>query len=164
MKYIKITAWMLAAVVALVGISAYAQESPANMAATYSGIADAILALRQTEADFVRSLLSAHRRAAEQYYRAGDFEMAAVEMVLFANEGDNAIGGVRKRLVEGGHHHNAEAERRGMYDTGFVVVTREAKQEIMAAATTVRQTSSADERDAAWGRFQARADGLLGSG
>jgi hypothetical protein len=164
MKYIKSTALLLVALVALAGISAYAQESPASMAATYSGIADAILALRQAEADFVRSLLSAHRHAAGAYYRAGDFEMAAVEMVLFANEGDNAIGGVRKRLVEGGHHHNAEGERQGDYDTGFVVVTREAKQEIMAAATTLRRTSSTDEREAAWSLFQTHADELLGSG
>ena len=164
MNYIRSAALLLAVVVAFVGISAYAQESPANMAATYSGLADAILALRQTEADFVRSLLDAHQRAAGEYYGAGDYERAAIEMVLFANEGDNAVGGVRKRLVEGGHHHNAEGERRGIYDAGFVIVTRAAKQEIMAAATTIRQTSSDEERNAAWGLFQAQADELLGSG
>ncbi len=41
-------------------------------------------------------------------------------MALFANEGDNAIAGIRKRLVEGGHHHNAAGEEQGIFEEGYV--------------------------------------------
>ena len=58
---------------------------------------------------------------------------AAVENVAAAvgqigTEGDNAVAGVRKRLLQGGHHANAEGEKQGIYDEGYVVVTKAAKQ------------------------------------
>ena len=68
-----------------------------------------------------------------------DDALAAAELALFANEGDNAIGGVRKKLLEGGHHFNAAGEEAGVYEDGYVIVTREAKAAILDPALTVTQ-------------------------
>ena len=141
-----------------------AQQTPAPTVATYSSLADAILALQQTEHNFVLSVLAGHYHGAESYTKAGDSAKAAAEMAVFANEGDNAMAGVRKRLLEGGHHHHhhhADDSSDGEYDPGFVIVTRKAKEAIMAASAAMRSASDDAARKAAWAQFAALADPLL---
>lgn len=150
--------------IAAMALVAWAQETPKTTASTYDSLADVILAVKRTEANFVRSLLDGHRHGAAAFMRAGDYERAAAEMALFGNEGDNAIGGVRKRLLEGGHHHNADGEAKGIYEPGYVVVTKQAKQQVLAASTALRRARTDAERKEAWQRFVAVADSLLGSG
>lgn len=145
----------------LFAVPVVAQQTPPSMVETYESIADIILAARDAEANFVRSLLDGHRHAAASFYDEGNYARAAAEMALFANEGDNAIGGVRKRLVEGGHHHNAEGEEKGIYEEGFVIVTREAKAAVLEASAAVRTNASDAEREAAWQTFNEIADKLL---
>ena len=139
---------------------AWSQETPKSTVDTYDALADTILAVKRTEENFVRSLLDGHRHGAEAYMRAGDTKRAAAEIALFANEGDNAIGGVRKRLLEGGHHHNAAGEAKGIYDPGFVVVTRKAKQQALAASAALRAAKTDEERKQAWQQFVSVADSL----
>jgi hypothetical protein len=93
--------------------------------------------------------------------KAGDHESAAAQIALFGTEGDNAMEGVRKRLVRGGHHHHSNAEEQAKYDPGYVVVTREAKQKILAAAAAMRQARDDAGRKAAFAQFEAVADPLL---
>jgi len=143
----------LGAIVATFFLSTPVQETPKPMVSCYDSLADAILAIKNTESEFVRSLLDGHFHAARAYWERGDYGRASAEMALFASEGDNAIGGVRKRLLEGGHHHNAAGEAKGLYEPGFVVVTREAKQKVLAAAAAVRQASDDGERKQAWNDF-----------
>ncbi len=148
----------------LVGVVAgfaWSQETPKTMVETYDALADSILALKRAEANFVRSMLDGHRHGAEAYMKAGDFRRAAAEIALFANEGDNAIGGVRKRLVEGGHHHHSDGEAKGLYDPGFVIVTRKAKQQALAASAALLAAKTDEEREAAWQQFVTVADSLL---
>jgi hypothetical protein len=140
---------------------AWSQETPKSMVETYDALADSILALKRAEASFVRSMLDGHRHGAEAYMKAGDYRRAAAEIALFANEGDNAIGGVRKRLVEGGHHHHSDDEATGLYDPGFVIVTRKAKQQALAASAALLAAKTDEERDTAWQQFVAVADSLL---
>ena len=90
-----------------------------------------------------------------------DWQGAAAEIALFANEGDNAIGGVRKRLLEGGHHFNASGEEQGVYEPGYVVVTREAKKKILAASSALRQATTDEARQKAWDDFAKLAKDLL---
>ena len=137
------------------------QTTPPAMAATYDSLADAILAIKSTEANFVHSLLDGHYHAAAAYAGREDFQKAAAEMALFANEGDNTIGGVRKRLVEGGHHHNAEGEAKGIYEPGYVVVTSEAKKKILELSRAMRQTDDDAKRQAIWKQFSDIAAKLL---
>lgn len=144
-----------------VGLPLAAQQTPPSMVASYDSLADAILALRTMESDFVRALLDGHRHGAEAYMMRGDFAKAAAEIALFANEGDNAVGGVRKRLLEGGHHHNAAGEEKGIYEPGFVIVTREAKEKALAASAAMRKAGTKEEAQAAWADFVAVADPLL---
>jgi hypothetical protein len=151
------------ALVALFAGVAWAQQTPQSLAASYSSLADAILSMKQAEVDLVRSVLDHHLRAAEAAMERGDYATTAAEMALFANEGDNTIGGIRKRLVDGGHHHHAAGEAQGIYETGYVVVTIAAKQEMLAASTALRQAGSDGDRQQAWQRFEATATELLAS-
>lgn len=138
-----------------------AQETPHALVVTYDHLADAILALNDAEDGLVRSVLSVHHDAAEAAMKAGDHQAAAAQMALFGTEGDNAMEGVRKHLLQGGHHHHATAEEQARYDPGYVVVTREAKQKILAAATALRQARDEAARKAAVAQFEAVADPLL---
>jgi hypothetical protein len=107
------------------------------------------------------AMLDGHRHAAEVRFQQGNFEAAAAEMALFANEGDNGIGGVRKRLLQGGHHFNAEGEEQGVFEPGYVVVTIEAKKKLLAASAALRKAADEGARKAAWGDFEATASKLL---
>jgi hypothetical protein len=140
---------------------AFAQETPKPVVDTYSSLADAILAVNKTETGLVKSILEGHRHAAEGAMRRGDHEAVAANMALFGNEGDNAIGGIRKRLVEGGHHHNAEGEAKGIFEPGYVVVTKEAKVKILACSAAYRKATTDAERKKAWDDFMAIAAQLL---
>jgi hypothetical protein len=139
---------------------AAAQATPASMVDAYASLADVILSSRQAEVTLVRALLDGHRTAAETKFEAGDFEGAAAEIALFANEGDNAVGGVRKRLIEGGHAANPVGVQNGTYEPGYVVVTRTAKQAALEASANLRKATTDAERKAAWAAFAAAADGL----
>jgi hypothetical protein len=132
------------------------------MVSAYDALADAILSVRATEAGLVTALLDGHRRAAQVALTAGEYEVAAGHMALFANEGDNAVGGIRKRLVEGGHHHNAAGEANGVYESGYVVVTKEAKKKLLATSQTLRSAETDDARKAAWDEFSTIAAELIG--
>jgi len=159
-KFVGLTA--LAALFALAGV-ATAQQTPAPTVAAYSSLADAILALKRTEHDFVASLLDVHYQVAQADFAANSYGAAAAQMALFANEGDNAVAGVRKRLLEGGHHHNASGEAQGVYEPGYVIVTIEAKEALLAASASMRQaTNEAQARDA-WNAFEVVAAPLLGT-
>jgi len=142
--------------------AAWAQRTPQPMVANYDSLADAIIALKQAEVDLVWSILDYHYRAAQAAMESGDTATAAAEMALFGNEGDNAVGGVRKRLVDSGHHHHhatptADAE----YETGYVVVTIAAKQEVLAASAAMRQASTTGAREDAWHQFETTVRGLM---
>ena len=147
-------------VISLIALPIAAQETPPPVVDAYASLADTILAVRQAEADFVRSLLDGHHHAAEILARQGEWQGAAAQVALFANEGDNAVGGVRKRLLEGGHHFNADGEEKGIYEPGYVIVTREAKEELLAIAKTLRQGDD-DAREKAWDEFATIAKKLL---
>lgn len=146
---------------ALLALPLAAQETPAAMTQAYESLADTVLAVRAAEHDLVGAILDGHRHAATVLAQKGDWEGAAAQVALFANEGDNGVGGVRKRLLEGGHHFNASGEEAGMYEPGFVIVTREAKATLLADAAALRQDDEM-ARQKAWDGFLATAEELLG--
>ena len=131
-----------------------AQETPPTVAAVYDALADNILSVRAIELTFVAALLDGHRHTAKIKAMSGDWQGAAAEVALFANEGDNAVAGVRKRLLEGGHHFNAEGEKQGIFEPGYVIVTREAKEELLAIASAMRQATTDEARESAWSDFE----------
>ena len=141
--------------------TAQAQQTTPSLVASYDDLADMILSMRSLEANMVRTVLAGHYHAAEAYFQKGDFDAAAAQMALFANEGDNAVGGVRKRLLEGGHHYNAEGEDQGVFEPGFVLVDREAKKAALDASAALRRAGTDDERQAAWDAFAAVAAPLV---
>jgi hypothetical protein len=162
-------------------VPAYAEErpsgTPAEMVATYNALADAILAVKNTEDALVRSILGAtyahagiELGRARAAIKANDakasqaaLENLASEVATIASEGDSAVGAVRKRLLEGGHHHHADGEAKGIYDPGFVVVTRAAHQQFLDASRAIGQLArapKADALEAEWGKVQAAWNGL----
>jgi len=122
-----------------------------EVVATYDSLADTILGVKRTEENLVTSFLAAgyahaegRMMAAQRALKAGDKSAAqsALEDVaaLVANlgtEGDSSVARVRKRLLEGGHHHNAEGEAKGIYDEGYVIVTRAAKKRFLDASKAI---------------------------
>jgi hypothetical protein len=56
-----------------------------------------------------------------------------------ATEGDSAVAAIRKRLLQGGHHHNAAGEAQGTFEEGFVIVTRVAKQKLLESSRAFAQ-------------------------
>ncbi len=146
----------------LIALPAIAQETPPSIAKAYESLADTILSVRAAEANFVKAMLDGHYHAAEVLAKKGDWQGAAANMALFANEGDNAIAGVRKRLLEGGHHFNAAGEEQGLFEEGYVIVSREAKTKILAAVSQMRQADTDDARTEAWAAFEMIAKELLG--
>lgn len=139
--------------------SAQAPATPPELVAAYDDLATVILAVKKSEESLVRSILAttyAHASAAlERANRAlesGDMLRAgaALEEVAgfvaqLGTEGDNAVAGVRKRLLEGGHHHNAAGESQGIYDPGFVVVTKAVKQQLLTISRAVGQLANAPD-------------------
>jgi hypothetical protein len=153
-------------------------RTPAEMVATYSTLADGILALKRTEENLCRSILSAangHAHAdlarAQKALATNDtkgaeaaLEALAAEVAEMATEGDNAVAAVRKRLLEGGHHHNAAGEAQGLFDEGFVVVTKAAKASLLESSRAIAQLAhapKAEALDAEWKKVQGVVADLL---
>lgn len=154
-------ALVVAVMASLFALPAAAQKTPTSLVDSYDALADTILALRDAELGLVKSILARHREAVEAAASQGDWQAAAAEIALFANEGDNAVGGVRKRLLEGGHHFNSSGEEQGVFDEGFVVVTREARKKCLELSADLRKASSNEERHKALQGFAKLADGLF---
>jgi hypothetical protein len=147
-------------------------STPAELVSTYKSLADGILSLKRTEEDLCRSILAAayaHGRVelgrAQAAIKGGDAKAAqtAVEALAasvgqLATEGDNAVAAVRKKLLDGGHHHNAAGEAQGLFDEGFVIVTKAAKAKLLASSRAIGQMASApkaDALDAEWKKVDA---------
>ncbi len=149
-----------------------APATPPELVATYNSVADAILANNQAEKNVVRSILATafgHGQAelakAQRAIAAKDASAAktAIENVATAvshlgTEGDNAVGAVRKKLLEGGHHHNAAGEAKGEFEEGYVVVTRAAKQSFVASSRAIAQLAgkpTAEALSSEWAKVEA---------
>lgn len=152
---------LLVAVLTLVALPTFAQETPAPLTASYDTLAKIILNARKAEENMVRSILDDHYRAANRAMKEENFSRASAQMALFANEGDNAVAGIRKRLIEGGHHHNAAGEEAGIYEPGYVIVTKEAKEKMLQASKDMKVAKDEAAREAAWKDFSALAEPFL---
>jgi hypothetical protein len=142
-------------------VAAQAGGTPVEMVDTYNSLADGILGLKRTEENLVKAILAgtlAHGHMnlgrALSAVEKGDsaaaktaVEALASDVGQLATEGDNAVGAVRKRLLEGGHHHNAAGETQGLYDEGYVIVTRAAKAKLLAASRAIAGMATAPEAD-----------------
>jgi hypothetical protein len=132
-------------------------ESPAQLVAAYHALADTILGAKQTEWNLVHAILASTYGHAEGVYAAAraklksgapardEVEQLAALVSQLGNEGDASVAAVRKRLIEGGHHHNAKGEAQGKYDEGFVIVTRVAKKALLDAATRIGKLAASSD-------------------
>jgi len=132
--------------------------TPTELVSAYEQLADTILAAKKTEWHMVQSILAttfnhaqgtvavAQRRLGAGKDVSADLEKLADLVSQLGNEGDAAVAAIRKRLLEGGHHHNAKGEEQGIYDEGFVIVTKKAKKVFLDAAGSIaKMASSPDE-------------------
>jgi hypothetical protein len=142
------------------------------MIATYDALADTILGANKAEKKLVLSILAAtygHAQSelarARQALKSNDapaakasVENLAAAVGQIGTEGDNAVAGVRKRLLEGGHHHNAAGEAQGSFDEGYVVVTKLAKQAFLdssRALAMLAREPKAEALEAEWKKVDA---------
>ena len=68
------------------------------------------------------------------------------------------MGAVRKKLLDGGHHHNAAGETQGLFDEGFVIVTRAAKAKLLESSRAFGQMArapKAEALEAEWKKVEA---------
>jgi hypothetical protein len=154
------------------GADAPPPATPAELVTAYDALADTILAANKAERKLVLSILAtsyAHARAeqgrAQQALKAGDaagaraaLENLAAAVGQIGTEGDNAVAGIRKRLLEGGHHANSEGEAQGLYDEGYVIVTKTAKQAFLDSSRALAQLARAPKAeglDAEWKKVEA---------
>jgi hypothetical protein len=145
--------------------------TPKEMVAAYDALADTILGANKAEDRLVKAILAAaygHAQGelarARAMLKAGDaagaraaVENLATDVGQIGTEGDNAVAGVRKRLLEGGHHHNAAGEAQGIYDEGYVVVTKVAKQAFLDSSKAIAMLArdpKADALDAEWKKVE----------
>ena len=155
--------------------------TPAELVKAYASLADGILALKRTEEDVCRSILAATGEKAQaevgrarKAVAAGDakasqaaLEALAADVGQLATEGDNAVGAVRKKLLDGGHHHNAAGEAQGLFDEGFVIVTRAAKAKLLESSRAFGQMArapKAEALEAEWKKVEALLAELLKPG
>jgi hypothetical protein len=151
---------------------AAAPATPSEMVSTYGSLADGILALKRTEEQLVRAILAAANAHAQvQVTRAEKaiaekdaaaiktaIEAIAADVSQMATEGDSSVAAIRKRLLEGGHHHNAAGEAQGIFDEGFVIVTRAAKQKLLESSRAIAQMAAGTTTaalTAEWQKVQA---------
>lgn len=145
--------------------------TPSALVQTYDSLADAILAAKKTEWNLVHSILASTYMHAEGVMQAAtrkleagqsarnEIETLAALVAQLGNEGDAAVAGIRKRLIEGGHHHHAGGEEKGVYDEGFVIVTREAKTVFLEAGKKIgqmSQTADAAGLRAEWSKVEKK--------
>jgi len=131
--------------------AAQAPATPAEMVSTYNTLADGLLALKSTESNLVKAILAATRAHGEvQLARAtraltandaagakAAIEALAGDVAQLGTEGDNSVAAVRKRLIQGGQHHNAAGEAQGIYEEGYVIVTRAAKAKLLESSRKI---------------------------
>jgi len=146
--------------------------TPAELSATYGSIADVIIAAKKAEAGIVSGILESSYGHAQGRIAAAKAAMkggnaagatAAVESVAslvgqMATEGDSSVAAIRKRLLDNGHHHHAKEEQQGIYDEGYVVVTKVAKMALLASSKAFGAMAKAPTEaglDAEWAKVQA---------
>jgi hypothetical protein len=144
-------------VIAAAGSYAWGASTSKPLVDTYNAVADGILAAKHAEAAVVKAILESHIAHAKAAAAAGKWDDAAAELSLAANEGDNAVGGIRKRLLEGGHHHNAEGEAKGIYEPGYVVVTIAMKKGMLDLVAKLQAAKDDAARKAVWGEVEKAA-------
>jgi hypothetical protein len=152
--------------------------TPSEMVTTYQSLADGVLALKQTEKNLVRSILAAayahgevqlaRAKKALADKNAGEarsaVEALAAAVAEIATEGDSAVAGVRKKLIDGGYHHNAAGEAKGIYEPGYVIVTRDAKGKLLASSRAIAKSGSDSAAlDAEWKKVGPIVRDLIGS-
>jgi uncharacterized protein involved in type VI secretion and phage assembly len=149
--------------------------TPPTLVEAYDSLADTILGAKHTESNLVRAILATtygHAEAAmaraKAKLQAGEnareeIESLAAFVAQLANEGDASIAAIRKRLVEGGHHHNAAGEQQGIYEEGFVVVTRAAKKQFLDAGRSIGKLAASPDLgglETHWGTVRKIYDSL----
>jgi hypothetical protein len=146
-------------------------KTPAPLVDTYSSLADAILATKQTEWNLVNTILATTFQHAQGVYSQvvalvqagedprGEIETLADLVSQLGNEGDASVAAIRKKLLEGGHHHhhNAKGEQDSDFDEGFVIVTRDARKVFLDAAGAIGRMAAKPDAAALgdqWGKVE----------
>jgi len=170
-----IPALLLVGLIPVTFAAEHGTATPRPMVETYASLADVILASKTAEWNLVHTILASTYSHAEGTMKSvvmhvekgmdatADIEKLATLVAQIGNEGDAAVAAIRKRLLEGGHHHNAAGEEKGIYDPGFVIVTREAKKSFLAASKNIARMAKSPDVAALkgeWAKVSQQFEGL----
>lgn len=118
-------------------------DTGAALAQAYEGLANTIIAVRETESALVRAILAAYHdaaraeldaaRAAAPDARAPHLQAAATEITNLAGEGDKRVQAVLQRLLKSGHHHHTD----GYTSEDYMYVDSEEKKALLDLAGKV---------------------------
>jgi hypothetical protein len=169
MRKIEWVRWIaIVSLACVVGAAAPAADdtaTPRQLVETYESLADAILAAKKTEWNLVHTILATTYGHAEATAKSAlaklesgadasaEIETLAALVAQIGNEGDAGVAAIRKRLIEGGHHHHASGEQQGIYDPGFVIVSREAKKQFLDAGKSIARMAKSPDAAALKGAW-----------
>jgi hypothetical protein len=171
-----VTCICLSAAVAPAAAQGTQAQTPRELVNAYDTLATTILGVKHTEKNLVLAILATTYGHAQATYAEAKGEItggrnarpALEKLAAFVsqlgNEGDSAVAGVRKRLLEGGHHHNSKGEDQGLYDDGFVVVTKSAKKVFLDAASEIgrlTRSPSVAPLEQTWEKVQSEYQKLM---
>jgi hypothetical protein len=114
----KLVALALPLVAVLIPAARAETGTAVALAEAYEGLANTIIAVRETESALVKAILVAHHdaaraqldaaRAAAPESRSKHLQAAATEITSLASEGDKRVQAVLQRLLKSGHHHHTD--------------------------------------------------------
>ena len=120
----------VAVLVVLVGIglpapSDASDEMRASLTEAYRNLADAIIAVKESENALVSTMLLFHYESAKMHLelamatsdaeRKAHLESAAAEITYLANEGDREVQAIIQTMLKAGHHHHTDGFTREDY-------------------------------------------------
>jgi hypothetical protein len=141
-----------------------------SLADVYDRIASTLLAAKHAETAVVTSIIQhEHEQAQAALERAAgggtadDLRAAAEHVGNIATEGGATVEPIRRRLLEGGVHHNADdTGPDATYDEGYVIVTKKQKQALLDLAKRCARQGESGRADAAQARtFAEELDALV---
>jgi len=105
--------------------SGASDEMRASLTETYRNLADAIIAVKETENALVATMLLFHYESARMHLdlalagpkdeRKGHLESSAAEITYLANEGDREVQAIIQTMLKAGHHHHTDGFTREDY-------------------------------------------------
>jgi hypothetical protein len=127
--------------------SGASDDMRAALTETYRNLADAIIAVKETENALVATMLMFHYESAKMHLelalsgpkdaRKEHLETAAGEITYLANEGDREVQAIIQTMLKAGHHHHTD----GFTREDYMYIDSTEKKTLLALAGKVARAA-----------------------